>query len=297
MAIADSGTERPYGPLELTKRPYSASYERLRSGHWFTKSKPRMNSPQCDLRGCGLGHQGWDFTGVRIAPYSVLMIEYLNQNGGAVTALATIALLGVTGWYAWITRALLLEAQRTRLDANEPRVVAYLRPHEVHSNFVQLCIANLSGAAAVEVAAWIKRVTEWPASLDLENSKTLSDLGFLRPHEVLKFDLGRGPDLFCDGTAAVFQAGITYQSLDGRIYSFQSDLKVESLSGYGSWRIYGIDDVARRLDEISKTLKGFAGFGRMKVDTYNSADRADEATWRDQQREAIRNRDGRNTDT
>lgn len=236
--------------------------------------------------------EGWVFTGVRVAPYSILMIEYLSQNGGAVTALATIALLGVTGWYAWITRALLLEAQRTRLDANEPRVVAYLRPHEVHSNFVQLYIANLSGAAAVEVSAGIKRVTEWPASLDLEDSKTLSDLGFLRPHEVLKFDLGRGPDLFRDGTAAVFQIGITYRSLDGRIYSFQSDLKVESLSGYGSWRIYGIDDVARRLDEISKTLKGFTGFSRMKVDTYDSTDRADEATWRDQQRETLRNRDG-----
>lgn len=49
------------------------------------------------------------FTAGRIAPYSVLMIEYLNQNGGAVTAFATIALLGVTGRYAWITRALLLE--------------------------------------------------------------------------------------------------------------------------------------------------------------------------------------------
>jgi hypothetical protein len=53
------------------------------------------------------------------------MIEYLNHNAGAVTALATIALLLVTGWYAWTTRALLMEAQQSRLIANEPRIVAY----------------------------------------------------------------------------------------------------------------------------------------------------------------------------
>jgi len=43
-------------------------------------------------------------------PYASVMIHSLNQNAGAVTALATLALLLVTGWYAWTTRALLREA-------------------------------------------------------------------------------------------------------------------------------------------------------------------------------------------
>lgn len=207
------------------------------------------------------------------SPYNALMIQYLNSNAGAVTGLATVALLLVTGWYAWTTRALLKEAQQTRMLAGEPRVVAYLRVHEVHSNMVQLCVANLSGAAAAGVTASIEKVTDWPEPFDLQDSRLLRDLKFMRPHEVLRFDLGSGPSLFRDEETAVFQARIAFESLDGRKFTFDQTLKVESVTGFGCWRIYGIDDVARRLKEIADTLKGFTGFQRLKVETYNADDR------------------------
>jgi hypothetical protein len=133
------------------------------------------------------------------------MMDFLNTNSGAVTGLATLALLLVTGWYAWTTRALLREAEQSRLMAGEPRVVAYLRAHEVHSNIVQLCIANLSGAAAVGVSASIDKVTEWPARIDFGDSKILRDLSFLRAHEVLKFDLGMGQICFATTQARFFK--------------------------------------------------------------------------------------------
>jgi len=217
----------------------------------------------------------------------VPMIGYLNQNAGAVTALATIALLLVTGWYAWTTRALLREAQQSRLMAGEPRVVAYLRAHEVHSNIVQLCIANLSGAAAIGVTASVDKVTEWPARFDFGDSKVLRDLSFMRPHEVVRFDSGVGPDLFRNDEPAVFKAAIKFESVDGRQYAFENILKVESVAGLASWRIYGIDDVARRLEEISKTLSSFTGFRRLNVDIYSAADRAEEDRVREEQK-AIR---------
>jgi hypothetical protein len=216
------------------------------------------------------------------------MIDYLNQNAGAVTALATVALLLVTGWYAWTTRALLREAQQSRLMASEPRVVAYLRAHEVHSNIVQLCIANLSGAAAVGVTASINKVTAWPARFDFGDSKILRDLAFLRPHEVVKFDLGIGPDLFENDEAAVFQAAVKFESLDGREFAFEDKLTVESVAGFTSWRIYGIDDVARRLEDIAKTLKGVTGFDRLRVDTYTSADREEQRRVLEERREQAR---------
>jgi hypothetical protein len=213
------------------------------------------------------------------------MIQFLNANAGAVTALATVALLIVTGWYAWTTRALLREAEKTRLMAGEPRVVAYLRIHEVHSNMVQLCVANLSGAAAAGVTASIERVTEWPLDFDLENSTLLRDLKFLRPNEVLRFDLGLGPDLFRDDDPAVFKAHIAFESLDGRVFAFDDTLKIESVTGHGNWRVYGIDDVARRLKEIADTLKSVAGIQRLRVDTFNGDDRQEERRRLDEQRE------------
>jgi hypothetical protein len=216
------------------------------------------------------------------------MIHLLNSNAGAVTALATVALLMVTGWYAWTTRALLREAERTRLTAGEPRVVAYLRVHEIHTNMVQLCIANLSGAAAAGVTASIEKVTEWPVDFDLESSRVLRDLKFLRPHEVLRFDLGSGPDLFRGQDTAAFKVRVVFESLDGRKFTFHDALNIESVTGHGNWQIYGIDDVARRLKDIADTLKSVTGIQRLKVDLFSAADRRDERRLREEERERFR---------
>lgn len=220
--------------------------------------------------------------------YTARMIQFLNSNSGAVTALATVALLVVTGWYAWTTRALLREAEKTRLMTGEPRVVAYLRVHEVHTNMVQLCVANLSGAAAAGVMASMKTITAWPLEFDLENSTLLRDLKFLRPHEVLRFDLGSGPDLFQDKEAAVFEAHIAFESLDGRKFTFHDTLKVESVAGHGNWKIYGIDDVARRLKDIADTLKSVTRLQRLRVDAFSGADRREERQVREDQMERAR---------
>ena len=70
---------------------------------------------------------------------------------------------------------------------------------------------------------------------------------------------------------------IHFESLDGRKFTFKDSLKIESVVG-PSWKIYGVDDVARRLEDISNTLKGFNGFRRLKVETYNAKDREAEET-------------------
>lgn len=217
------------------------------------------------------------------------MLEILNQNAGAVTALVTLALLLVTGFYAWTTFDLLREARQSRLLAGEPRVVAYLRINEVHSNIVQLHVANLSGAAATNVTASISKLTDWPNPFELEDSKILRDLSFLRPHEVLKFDLGLA-DLFRDGVPAEFRVAIGFRSLDGRSFSFDDRLRVESVEGHSHYRIYSIDDVARRLKEISDAFRSIIGSGRLRADAYDEGDRDRERRAREEQRARVTRR-------
>lgn len=219
------------------------------------------------------------------------MIQFLNANAPAVTTLATVALLFVTGWYAFITHSMLGEARRSRLLASEPRVVAYLRAHAVHSNLVQVCVANLSGAPAVGVTAELTRLTAWPAKFDLQDSPLLRDISFVRSQEVIKFDLGFGPDLFRDEQPAEFNIAIRFSGLDGREFRFENPLKVESVLG-PNWKVYGLDDIARRLQEISDTLKSFTGFKRLKVETYDSADRSQERKQMEEMMEGRRNKRG-----
>lgn len=222
------------------------------------------------------------------------MVESLNANAGAVTALVTLALLLVTGFYAWTTFDLLKEARQSRLQASEPRVVAYFRVNEVHSNIVQMHIANLSGAAATDVTAAIEKITSWPSRFSLENSKILRDLRFMRPHEVLKFDVGMGDELFEDGVPAEFQATISYSSLDGRSFVFSDRLRVESVDGFSHFRIYSMDDVARRLQEISDAFRGVIASGRIRAETYDTEDRDNEReAWRKRREEMTQRQDGK----
>lgn len=201
------------------------------------------------------------------------MIDILNQNAGAVTALATVALLLVTGFYAWTTHLLFNEAKTTRLLGGEPRVVAYMRVNEVHPTIAQVHIANLSSAAAVDVIVKMEKITEWPLKFYLNESKILRDLSFMRPHEVLMFDVGVGPELFREGVAAKFRIVIRFKGLDGRSYIFENELSVESISGHSRFRIYSMDDIARRLKEISDVLKRVTRSNRLSVDSFSSADR------------------------
>ena len=201
------------------------------------------------------------------------MLELINQNAGAIAAVAASALLVVTAFYAWATFRLLAESKQSRVLATTPKIVGYLRAHEVHSNIVQLCIPNLSTAAACGVTASITTTTSWPDPFDLDSSKILRDLSYMSPQEVLKFDVGIGPDLFKDNVPAIFNFTIHFDSLDGRSFSFTGDLRVESVAGHGTWQIYGIDDVVKRLKDISETLKSFTGFKRLRVDTFTSSDR------------------------
>ena len=34
-------------------------------------------------------------------------IDFLNENSGAITAIATLILVGITGWYVYLTRQML----------------------------------------------------------------------------------------------------------------------------------------------------------------------------------------------
>lgn len=69
------------------------------------------------------------------------VINWLNTNDGAVIGIATVVLVGITGYYAYLTRRL--------LKANDiPEIVISLRPHEAHVNAVMLYLENIGTGAA-----------------------------------------------------------------------------------------------------------------------------------------------------
>lgn len=69
------------------------------------------------------------------------IIGWINTNGGVIIAVATVVLVGITGYYAYLTWRMLK-------SGNTPEIAVSLRPHEAYIHCVMLCIENIGTGAA-----------------------------------------------------------------------------------------------------------------------------------------------------
>ena len=68
------------------------------------------------------------------------LISWLNANSGAITAIATLILVGITGWYVYLTRQMLKVANTPVI-----RMFLHARGHDIF-----LCVENIGTGFALE---------------------------------------------------------------------------------------------------------------------------------------------------
>ena len=95
------------------------------------------------------------------------IIEWLNANSGAIIGIATIVLVGITGYYAYLTWRLLKAS-------NTPEIAISLRPHEAHIHCVMLCIENIGTGAARNIQF------QTDLSFKPDGERSFEDVGFLK---------------------------------------------------------------------------------------------------------------------
>src|SRR5690242_11750012 len=78
-------------------------------------------------------------------------ISWLNSNSGAITAVASVVLTGVTAYYAFLTWRLVQENRELREEHSRPQVAITTSLHEAHINIVHLVIENIGHGPAYEV--------------------------------------------------------------------------------------------------------------------------------------------------
>ena len=101
------------------------------------------------------------------------VITWLNSNSGAITAIATVVLVGITAFYAWVTRQM-------RLDAQKPEIAIYLRlektdliPKKMGIFYIYLYVENIGMGPARDVKFSID------PSFNLPGDKSLREVSFL----------------------------------------------------------------------------------------------------------------------
>ena len=107
------------------------------------------------------------------------IIKWLNTNSGAITAIATVVLVGITGFYAWVTKKMLEENRQMRIDAQKPEIAIYLRPEKTkimsnsETTSMFLYVENIRMAPAYDVEFTTDLTVDLPGALSLR------DIGFL----------------------------------------------------------------------------------------------------------------------
>ena len=71
------------------------------------------------------------------------IITWLNANSGVIIGIAIVILVGVIGYYAYLTWRL-LKANNT------PEIAISLRCHEAYVSLVMLCVENIGTGAVAE---------------------------------------------------------------------------------------------------------------------------------------------------
>ena len=95
------------------------------------------------------------------------IIEWLNANDGVVIGIATVVLVGITGYYAYLTWRM-LKANNT------PEIAISLRPHEAYIHCVMLCIENIGSGAARNIQF------QTDLSFKPDGERALEEVGFLK---------------------------------------------------------------------------------------------------------------------
>ena len=95
------------------------------------------------------------------------IIDWLNTNSGVIIAIATVVLVGVIGYYTYLTWRL-LKAN------NAPEIAISLRPHEAHIHCVMLCIENIGTGSARDIQF------QTDLSFKPDGERALEEVGFLK---------------------------------------------------------------------------------------------------------------------
>ena len=178
------------------------------------------------------------------------VINWLNANDGAIVGIATVVLVGITGYYAYLTRRL-LKASDT------PEIAVSLRPHEGYIHCVMLCIENIGTGAARDIQF------QTDLSFKPDGERALEEVGFLKngidylgPKEKIEHFLVSVIGKLDKLKETPLEIGVTYTDSVKLKYRHKRAFRLDFSEDEGFKRIgkHPLFEIARATKDIQKDL-------------------------------------------
>ena len=189
------------------------------------------------------------------------VIDWLNANDGAIVGITTVVLVGITGYYAYLTRRL--------LKANDtPEIAISLRPHEGYIHCVMLCIENIGTGTARDIQF------RTDLSFKPDGEKSLKELGFLKngidylgPGQKIEHFLVSVADRFDELKKMPLQISVTYTDSVKlkRKYERTFYLDFGEAEGYSRIGTPPLFEIAEAIKKLQKDLNRIATGARKPI--------------------------------
>ena len=178
------------------------------------------------------------------------IINWLNQNDGVIIGIATVVLVVITGYYAYLTRK--------QLKASDtPEIAISLRPHEAHVNVVMLCLENIGTGAARN----LQFITSPPVIPNLDIP--LEKISFLK-NGITFFESGRkieqllviviGKGKLNELRQTPLKVTVTYEDSVNHQYERTFVLDFGEYEGFSQFGTPPLYEIAKATKEIQKDL-------------------------------------------
>ena len=178
------------------------------------------------------------------------LISWLNTNSGAITAIATLILVGITGWYVYLTRQMLKVA-------NTPVIRMFLHNHG-HS--ISLCVENIgtgfarniqfTGDLSFKPTSWNDNNSDKPLK-ELEPFKSgIPYLGAGHKQERIISSYGA----FGDSPKHAFDIIVTYNDLGSAKETKTFSFEVGNWDNTDQFGSPHTDEVATAVEGVSRNL-------------------------------------------
>jgi hypothetical protein len=221
------------------------------------------------------------------------MLDFVNQNSGALTVIFTGVVTLSTIVYAVLTGLLVAETRRMRQAQTEPRVEVTVKPRDEWISLVHIFVRNIGLGPAYEISFEISAEAGGEGAKVLIQDFTRAQffttgIRYLGPGQEVVSDYSRMTDKFEVKIEAVLNVVVRYKSSTGKDYVGRYRLDLSEFKGrtqIGKPHLYAI---FQHLDKIQQDFSRLVtGFNRMKVDVFTAEDRENEEKELEQQEEQI----------
>ncbi|MEW6608910.1 MAG: hypothetical protein AB1414_15940 [bacterium] len=207
------------------------------------------------------------------------ILNFLNQNSGALMAIFTAIVTLSTIVYAVLTGVLVHETRKMRHAQTEPRVDVTYRSRDEWIALIDIVVKNIGLGPAYDVKFEITPLTQGEVAKKLvnelqERNFLKTGLNYLSPGQKISSFFTNASEKFDEKMTSQVLIKTSYKSSTGKKYfnEYVVDLsEIKGIERIGEPPLYKI---AKNIEAIKKDINQFAsGFRRLKTDIYTSEDR------------------------